>query len=113
MTLLVIGHATAADNAGDSGGGSSNSLTCTFALPPYATCLWERTGWSLWGLEGAYGVQVSLDFSEGEILALSPYTILAYYADDYAIWAELRLPDNVVPVIGDTDFLRVGFSYRW
>lgn len=101
--LLALGHATA----------EGESVTCQVALPPYATCFYERTGWQLLGLEGAYGVEVSLDFSKGDILALSPYTILGYYAEDYAWWVEARLPDDIVPIIGSTDFLRAGFTVRW
>jgi hypothetical protein len=103
LTLLVIGHATAEDS----------SVTCQVALPPYVTCFYERSGWALWGLEGAYGIQVSLDFSKDDIAALSPYAVLGYYADDYAWWIEARLPDDIVPVIGSSDFVRAGVTYRW
>jgi hypothetical protein len=101
--LLAPGHATA----------EGSSVTCQVALPPYVTCMYERTGWALWGLEGAYGVQVSLDFSKDDIAALSPYAVLGYYADDYAWWIEARIPGDIVPIIGSSDFVRAGVSFRW
>lgn len=90
-----------------------NSLTCSVALPPYSKCFIERTGWTVWGLEGAYGVEVTLDPRSTEILSVAPYAILGYYASEYAWWVEARTPRLGIPVIGTTDYLRAGFTLRW
>jgi hypothetical protein len=81
--------------------------------PPYLTCFYEKVGWQLFGLEGTAGVEFSLDPYRDGVISLAPYTVLGYYADDYAWWIEARIPDDFIPTIGSSDFVRAGVTYRW
>lgn len=89
-------------------------LTCSARLPAVVVgCFAERTVLVLGGFEVAVGVDAQVAFSDASTGHLAPYAVLAYYGPAWSAWAELRLPHlDGVPVLGDPDYLRFGFSMR-
>lgn len=105
------------------------NLTCSAAIPSVTVgCYAERPVLTLGSLEVAVGVDAELalnvapkdamvalqdaqPFVDGH---LAPYIVAAWYAEDWSAWAELRLPSlGGIPAIGDSDYLRVGFTTRF
>lgn len=105
ITVLMMMWGGVASAAG-------NSLTCDITWPPSLGCFYERTIFVLGPFEQSIGVQFEVDLDNEEVLKFSPYTIIAMYEENYAVWLELRTP-KLGPVIGETDFLRLGFSVRF
>lgn len=95
---------------------ANTTLTCSARLPAVVVgCYWERPVLVLGPVELAVGLdaQAALrgDFEDAH---LAPYLIAAVYLDAWSAWVELRLPELAgLRPIGDPDFLRVGFSYRF
>lgn len=90
------------------------TLTCSARLPTGVVgCFIERPVLVLGALEVALGVDAQANFSNAASGHLAPYVLLAVYQETWSAWAEVRLPELYnVPVLGDPDYLRVGFSLR-
>lgn len=98
---------------------ANTTISCSTALPSWTTgCFVERPVLVLGPVEISIGVDaqgeigriLELDFTGAHV---APYGTLAVYQDTWSAWAELRLPELAgVPVIGVSDWLRVGFSVR-
>jgi hypothetical protein len=101
---------------------AETSLTCTGAIPTGSgVCFLEQPAASFLGFEVAYGLELGVqagavlrgEITAEDVLSLAPYAILGSYQEGYAWWLELRMPQLGIPLLGTTDFLRVGFSLRW
>lgn len=101
---------------------AEQSITCTAAIPTGdGVCFWEQPAATLLGFEIAYGVELGVEIGAllrhqikpEDVLSLAPYLILGSYQEQHAWWFEIKLPAGIIPVIGTTDYLRAGFSYRW
>lgn len=76
-------------------------------------CFWERPVLVLGGLELAIGVDAEVVLGGQLDGHLAPYVIAAYYANTWSAWTEVRLPElGGIRPIGDSNWLRVGFTYR-
>lgn len=105
----------------------TQSLTCTGApLGPWLDCLYESPSLHLGTFELTTGAYFRLDASgpypfwtaeppgSMTVISLAPYVTLAQYTPTYAWWIEARVPKLAhIPMLGITDPLRVGFTYRW
>lgn len=94
---------------------AGSSVTCSTAWPSATLgCWWERPVLVLGELELALGVDAQAALSGSwEDAHLAPYLILAWYGPTVGAWLEARLPDLPgVPLLGSSDWLRLGFSYR-
>ncbi len=95
---------------------ASQSVTCTAApIAPRLACFYESPSLTLGALEFTTGAYLTADPSEQSVVSFAPYFTIADYQPTYAWWVELRMPKlNGVPaVLGITDPIRVGFTYRW
>ena len=90
------------------------TLTCSARLPTAVVgCFVEHSVLVLGNLEVAVGVDAQAALTDDYSGHLAPYVLLAVYQDTWSAWAEVRLPElHNVPVLGDPDYLRVGFSLR-
>lgn len=124
LVMMLVGSAAADDNAETLVGphetpvfslSRNTTLSCSARLPSGVFgCFIERPVIVLGNFEFAVGVDVQLPFRDISQSHLAPYGIFAYYADTWSAWAELRLPELAgVPVIGDADYLRIGFTTRF
>src|SRR5690606_8427440 len=93
---------------------SNTTLSCSARLPAAVVgCFVERPVLVLGPFEVALGVDAQAAFSDAHRGHLAPYAVLAWYADTWSAWAELRLPELAgLHPLGDPDFLRLGFSLR-
>lgn len=91
---------------------AGSSITCSSTWPSAVVgCFWERPVLVLGALELALGVDAQASFSDAAQGHLAPYAVLAWYGADASAWVELRLPElNGLQPLGDSDWLRVGFS---
>lgn len=89
------------------------TISCSAAWPSTTVgCFVELPVLVLGGLELAVGVDAQALLSGTlDDAHLAPYGILAYYSGTWSAWLELRLPE-LAPVIGNPEYLRVGFSLR-
>lgn len=113
LAPLLLGSAHA---EGESGALLANTtLTCSARLPAAVVgCFVERPLLVLGPVEVALGVDAQAAFSDAHRGHLAPYAVLAWYADTWSAWAELRLPELAgLHPLGDPDYLRFGFSYRF
>lgn len=94
---------------------ANTTLTCSARLPAAVVgCFVERPIAVLGPVELALGVDAQVALSDAHRGHLAPYAVLAWYADQWSAWAELRLPELAgLHPIGDPDFLRLGFSLRF
>jgi len=117
-TALASGTADAEPVEGEASAFSvlaNSTISCSAAWPSTTVgCFWERAVLVLGALELAVGVdaQAALTGSWDDA-NLAPYAILAYYADTWSAWTEVRLPELAgIRPLGASDWLRVGFSIR-
>ena len=94
---------------------SGVSVTCTASVPSWGLgCFAEKPVLVLGPVEFAVGVDAYAALT-GTVddASLAPYGVVAVYMSDWSAWAEVRMPELYgVPVVGTTDWLRVGFTYR-
>jgi len=93
---------------------SGVTLTCTGAAPSWSVgCFAERRVFTVGPVEIAVGVDARAVLT-GTVddASLAPYGVLAVYLDSSSYWLEVRMPNFGVPVIGTSDWLRVGFSLQ-
>lgn len=91
------------------------TLTCSARLPTaVAGCFLERRI-ATWGaFEIAVGVDMQASFSDAAQGHLAPYAVLSWFGETASAWVEVRLPElNGVPALGDSDYVRLGFSTRF
>lgn len=106
VVVAALGCATAQGDA------PKNSLTCQGSYPAYFSCYYERVGWGILGLQGSAAASATYDPRSG--FTLAPYTVLSYYGERLDWWVEVRVPEGIVPLIGDgTTMLTVGFTRYW
>lgn len=113
LALLLLGSAHA---EGEPGSPLANTtLACSARLPTGVVgCFVERPLLVLGPVEVALGVDAQAAFSDAHRGHLAPYAVLAYYGDALSAWVEFRLPELAgLHPIGDPDYLRFGFSYRF
>ncbi len=121
LALLLLGSATAegeapADPAPAFSVLANTTISCSAAWPSTSVgCFWERPLLVLGAFEVALGIDAqavlagSLDDAH-----LAAYAVVAYYADTWSAWTELRLPQiSGIPTIGSPDWLRAGFTLRF
>lgn len=120
LALLLLGSAHAEGDATESVAPafsvlSNTTLACSARLPTGVVgCYVERPLLVLGPVEVALGVDAQAAFSDAHRGHLAPYAVLAWYADTWSAWAELRLPELAgLHPLGDPDFLRLGFSLRF
>lgn len=116
LVLTLLGSASAEGDAPAApafGVLANATVSCSAAWPSTTVgCFVERPVLVLGGLELAVGVDAQALLSGTlDDAHLAPYGILAYYADTWSAWLELRLPE-LAPTIGNPEYLRVGFSLR-
>lgn len=94
---------------------SNTTLTCSARLPAAVVgCFLERPVLTLGAFEVAVGVDAQAALTDAAQGHLAPYVVAAYYGETLAAWIELRLPEiHGLHPLGDPDFLRAGFSYRF
>lgn len=94
---------------------SNTTVTCSARLPAAVVgCFVERPVLVLGDFELALGIDAQAAFSDAHRGHLAPYAVLAWYADTWSAWAELRLPELAgLHPLGDPDYLRVGVTYRF
>lgn len=120
ITILGLTWLGSALAEGESDPGFSvlagSSITCSTAWPSATVgCWWERPVLVLGDVELALGVdgQAVLTGSWDDA-HLAPYMIVAWYGATASAWLEVRLPNlGGIPVLGDSDYLRLGFSTRF
>lgn len=90
------------------------TLTCSARLPAIVLgCFVERPVLVLGAFELALGMDAQASFSGAAQGHLAPYAVAAYYADSWSAWLEVRLPAlDGIPILGDPDYLRIGFTAR-
>lgn len=94
---------------------SGVTVTCTAAAPSWSVgCFAERRVLTVGPLEVAVGVDARTVLTGTlDDASLAPYGIVAVYLETSSYWLEVRLPQLAgVPVIGSSDWLRVGFSLQ-
>ncbi len=94
---------------------AGSSITCSSAWPSGTLGCWlERPLLVVGDVELAVGVDAQAVLTGGlEDAHLAPYLIAAVYAEAWSAWLEVRLPELAgVPILGDSDWLRVGVSLR-
>ena len=91
-----------------------SSITCSSTWPGAVVgCFWERPVLVLGALELTIGVDAEVALGGQLDGYLAPYVVAAYYADTWSAWTEVRLPElGGIKPIGDSNWLRVGFTYR-
>jgi len=111
LGMMLLGNANAEDGEPFSVL-ANTTLSCSAKLPSgLVGCYWERPVWVLGAFEVAVGIDAQAALNGGDNY-IGGYGIFAYYAPTWSAWAELHLPD-LAPVIGNPDWLRVGFTYRF
>lgn len=118
LAMTLAGSATAegdapADPAPAFSVLAGSTISCSAAWPSTTFgCFWERPVLVLGGLELAIGLDAqTLLTGTLDDAHLAPYGILAYYADTWSAWAEMRLPElGGVSILGAPDWLRVGVT---
>lgn len=91
------------------------TLTCSASLELTLACFVEQTAFAVGPFEVAIGVDTSVAFrgdSVDDQLQFGGYAIVGWYEPGWGVWAELHLP-SLTPVIGNPDWLRVGFTVRF
>ena len=93
----------------------NTTLSCSARLPTAVVgCFIERPVLVLGPVELAVGVDAQAALRSAHSGHLAPYAVLAIYQDAWSAWLELRLPELAgLHPLGDPDYLRVGFSYRF
>lgn len=92
------------------------TLSCSAAAPSLVVGCWvEGPVLALGPVEFAVGLDAQAALTGGlDEVHVAPFAILAYYAESWSVWGELRLPDLPgVPTLGSPDWLRIGFTYRF
>lgn len=95
---------------------SNTTLTCSARLPAAVVgCYIERPLLVLFNtVELAIGVDAQAALTDAYRGHLAPYAVLAFYGETASAWIELRLPELAgLHPLGDPDYLRIGFSYRF
>lgn len=106
---------------------ATQSITCTGApLAPWLDCFYESPSITLGSLEVTAGAYARIDpggwdwarlpqtETAWHVISLAPYLTIAEYRPTYAWWVEARMPKlGHIPVLGITDPIRIGFTYRW
>lgn len=111
VAMMLLGNANAEDGEPFSVL-ANTTLSCSAKLPSgLVGCYWERPVLVLGGFEVAIGIDAQAALNGGDTY-VGGYGILAYYAPTWSAWAELHLPE-LAPVIGNPDWFRVGFTYRF
>jgi hypothetical protein len=109
LTTIVATTLLATAYANDSPARATWTLACNAGVPASVACYVERPVYQLGPLEIAIGVDARARRDSSSVAA---YLITAYYAPTWSVWGEVRLPE-IVPPIGATDWLRIGFTMRF
>lgn len=94
------------------------TISCSAAAPSWTVgCFVERPVFVVGPVELSIGVDAQAVLNAAtpglENAHLAPYGTLAVYQGTWSAWAEVRLPELAgVPVIGASDWLRLGFTTR-
>lgn len=119
VALMLLGSATAEGEAPTEAPAFSvlanATVSCSAAWPSTTVGCWlEKPLIVLGGLELAIGVDAQAAFKgTWDDAHLAPYVIAAVYFDAWSVWMEARLPElSGIPVLGTSDTLRLGFTYR-
>ena len=121
LALLLLGSAHAEGDATENVAPpafsvlSNTTLACSARLPAAVIgCYVERPLLVLGDFELALGIDAQAALTDAYRGHLAPYAVLAYYGSALSAWVELRLPELAgLHPLGDPDYLRVGFSYRF
>lgn len=94
---------------------SNTTVTCSARLPAAVVgCFVERPVLVLGDFELALGIDAQAALTDAYRGHLAPYAVLAYYGEALSAWVEVRLPELAgLHPLGDPDYLRIGFSYRF
>lgn len=120
LALLLLGSAHAEGDATENVAPafsvlSNATVTCSARLPAAVVgCFAERPVLVLGDFEVALGIDAQAALTNDHRGHLAPYAVLAYYGEVLSAWVELRLPELAgLHPLGDPDYLRIGFSYRF
>jgi hypothetical protein len=114
LTLASLSIASAGDG---SERGPQNVLNCSISAPPYLSCSYQRSVFSVRALapqlELYYGVFG--DVKPGpDPVRLAPYFGGGWFEETYAFYFEFQIPESRIPVIGTGNRLfTLGMEYRW
>lgn len=93
---------------------ANTTLSCSAKLPSITLgCFWERPVLVTGPLELAVGIDAQAVLTGGGDSHLAVYGVAAWYADAWSAWLEIMLPDLFgIPLLGASDWLRIGFTLR-
>lgn len=121
LATTLLGNATAAEGETTTESVASafsvlanTTISCSAAWPSATLgCFLERPVLVLGALELAIGLDAQAVLTGALDGHLAPYMVLAYYADTWSAWTEVRLPELAgIKPLGSSDWFRIGFSYR-
>lgn len=118
LALIAIASVPAIAFADDDPVGEGirgRTLTCSANLELTLACFIEQTAFAAGPFEVAVGVDTRLAFRAPTVddqLQFGGYLVVGWYEPGWGVWTEIHVP-SITPVIGDPDWLRVGFTVRF
>lgn len=118
LAAMLLGSALA--QAGDEPGAvldpvalPTRTLTCQVAAPAWAgLCYIETTIATLGPVEVLIGLEARAALSPDPNASVAGYLTLAWWEAWGGVWLDVRMPE-IIPPIGVSDWLRVGFTTRF
>lgn len=117
--VMLLGFALAQqsdDPATEDVAAAARTVTCQAAAPAWAAlCTAETTVALLGPFEVMLGLEGRIAYADATASltgSVAGFLTVAYWSDWGGAWLDVRLPE-IVPPIGVSDWVRVGFTYRW
>lgn len=116
LAVMLLGFALAQPGEGEATepvAPPARTLTCQVAAPAWAgLCTIETTVATLGPFEVLIGLEARAAFVPDPTGSLAGYLTVAYWAGWGGAWFDVRLPE-IIPPIGVSDWLRLGFTTRF
>lgn len=117
LAVMLLGSAAAQPGEQEPATGSvaapTRTLTCQLAAPAWAgLCYIETTLAMLGPLELLVGLEARATLNPDPTGSIAGYVTLAYWQAWGGVWLDVRMPE-IVPPIGVSDWLRLGFTARF
>lgn len=117
--VMLLGFAAAQpgdEAATESVATPTRTLTCQAAAPAWAAlCTVEATVATLGPFEVMLGLEGRIAYADPTTSltgSLAGFLTVAYWSDWGGAWVDVRLPE-IVPPIGVSDWVRIGFTTRF
>lgn len=116
LAVMLLGSAVAQAGDGlapESTAAPTRTLTCQVAAPAWAgLCTVETTVVTIGPFEVLIGIEARAAFAPDSTGSLAGYLTVAYWAGWGGAWLDIRMPE-LIPPIGVSDWLRIGFTTRF